>query len=381
MGFKKTIIVGYLYNSNGMAAWNLEVAMALHTFGYNIVLVHSKEVILDKEYPFRTVCFDIKRNFNFLERAFFHLRRFYNKRYGFVFELDKHLRSLSIEPGIYLFNQSNLYDVRVSVPQYIKASTYPSKLTSYLKSYYLTADFKKSSSKLLINHFIEVVGWYFTDWYAYKKASGILCHTEALANELKLSGVKAYFVPPPILVRHEILNLQLNESPVFLTVALDVEDKRKRIKWIIKNFLESGIEGELRIVGSVSPEFRKLYSEFSSKIIFLGKVTREEMPAIYVKADIFLFASTSDTWGYVLTEAMSNGLIVIAPNLYPYDYIIGNKKYLYSLHDSCDFQQKIKSVANKDITAIDKEFFNKRVIKEFSHEGFAKKLSLVANIL
>ncbi|MBC7388042.1 MAG: glycosyltransferase family 4 protein [Opitutaceae bacterium] len=380
MGFKKTIVVGYLYNSNGMAAWNLEVAMALHSFGHNVVLVHSKEVNLEREYPFRTVCFDIKRNFNFLERVIFHFKRLYNKRYGFAFELDKFLRSMSIEPGIYLFNQSNLYDIRVSVPQYIKASTYPSKLKSYLRSYYLSADFKKSAPKKLINHFIEVVGWYFTDWYAYKKASGILCHTELLAQELKSTGVRAHFVPPPILVHHEILNTKLNETPVFLTVALDVEDKRKRIKWIINNFLESGIDGELRIVGNVSSEFKDLY-KFSSNITFLGKVSREEMPAIYVKADIFLFASTSDTWGYVLTEAMSNGLIVIAPDLYPYDYIIGNKKYLYSLLDGQDFQQKIKSVANTEISVIDKEFFNKRAIKEFSHEGFAKKISLVANIL
>lgn len=377
MGLKKTIIVGYLYNSNGMAAWNIEVATALQSSGHDVVLIHSKEIILNKQYPFRTISFDIEKNFNFLSRIVFHITRIYNKRYGFAYQLDSHLRSLGIEPGLYLFNQSNLYDSRVLAPQFIKASTYPTTIKNYLKSYFLIADFKNSSVKNLINHFVEVIGWYFTDWYAYKNASGILCHTKSLSDELNTYGVKAYFLPPPILVNHEILNMELNDRPVFLTVALDLEDKRKRISWIIDNFLKSGVQGELRIVGSASEQFIAQYSNVKSRIKFLGKVPREEMKDIYAKADIFLFASNSDTWGYVLTEAMSHGLILIAPDLYPYDFIIGDKKYLYPLNDSLEFQRKIKMFSGNKASISDKEFFVNRAVNEFSHEGFAMKLLVI----
>lgn len=48
------------------------------------------------------------------------------------------------------------------------------------------------------------------------------------------------------------------------------------------------------------------------KVIFIEKPSKEQLLRLYGQADLFLFASTSDTQGLVLAEAMSQGTPVIA---------------------------------------------------------------------
>jgi len=45
---------------------------------------------------------------------------------------------------------------------------------------------------------------------------------------------------------------------------------------------------------------------------FLGEVPRDELAELYASADVFLFASTSETQGLVLVEAMAAGLPIVA---------------------------------------------------------------------
>ena len=62
---------------------------------------------------------------------------------------------------------------------------------------------------------------------------------------------------------------------------------------------------------------RKRYEEAAKEhgirhAIFTGTVPHEDMPAYYRAADIFLFASLTDTQGIVILEAMASGLPVVA---------------------------------------------------------------------
>jgi glycosyltransferase involved in cell wall biosynthesis len=47
-------------------------------------------------------------------------------------------------------------------------------------------------------------------------------------------------------------------------------------------------------------------------ILFAGRKTREELPAYYAAADVFVFPSLVDVWGLVVNEAMACGLPVLA---------------------------------------------------------------------
>jgi phosphatidylinositol alpha 1,6-mannosyltransferase len=51
--------------------------------------------------------------------------------------------------------------------------------------------------------------------------------------------------------------------------------------------------------------------------IFTGRIVGEELGAFYASADVFVFPSTTDTFGNVLLEAMASGLPVVAADVGP----------------------------------------------------------------
>lgn len=73
--------------------------------------------------------------------------------------------------------------------------------------------------------------------------------------------------------------------------------------------------GSIRLViAGGGPEELALRASASEGITFLGVLDRaRHLPRLYASADAFLFASTTETLGLVVLEAMSSGLPVIAP--------------------------------------------------------------------
>jgi glycosyltransferase involved in cell wall biosynthesis len=53
-------------------------------------------------------------------------------------------------------------------------------------------------------------------------------------------------------------------------------------------------------------------SGLQDTVIFAGSVSPEQMPLYYNLGDIFVFASTSETQGMVILEAMASGMPVVA---------------------------------------------------------------------
>src|SRR5262249_13862824 len=60
------------------------------------------------------------------------------------------------------------------------------------------------------------------------------------------------------------------------------------------------------------PEEAMLRERLGDAATFLGWLEGDERPRAYASADIFLFASTTDTFGQVLVEAGASGLPVVA---------------------------------------------------------------------
>ncbi len=73
----------------------------------------------------------------------------------------------------------------------------------------------------------------------------------------------------------------------------------------------------LVIVGD-GPE-KSAIAEKHPDIIFAGTQRGESLARHYASADLFLFASTTETFGNVITEAMASGLVVLC-----YDYAAGH---------------------------------------------------------
>jgi phosphatidylinositol alpha 1,6-mannosyltransferase len=60
-----------------------------------------------------------------------------------------------------------------------------------------------------------------------------------------------------------------------------------------------------------------------SNAIFTGRIVGEDLSAFYASADLFIFPSTTDTFGNVLLEAMASGLPVIAADVGPTRELLG----------------------------------------------------------
>src|SRR6267378_1406329 len=75
------------------------------------------------------------------------------------------------------------------------------------------------------------------------------------------------------------------------------------------------IDPKVRVVlvgdGPQGPALRKRHPEF----VFAGMRTGQDLAEHYASADVFLFPSTTETFGNVTLEAMASGLAVVA-----YDY-------------------------------------------------------------
>lgn len=57
--------------------------------------------------------------------------------------------------------------------------------------------------------------------------------------------------------------------------------------------------------------------------VFLGQLVGDELSAFYASADIFVFPSTTDTFGNVLLEAMASGLPVVGADVGPTREVLG----------------------------------------------------------
>lgn len=91
-------------------------------------------------------------------------------------------------------------------------------------------------------------------------------------------------------------------------------------------------------------------------IYFTGLINQEEMGKAYSDAEIFVFASTTETQGMVILEALASGLPVVAVNDAVYDGVIKDK-------------------TNGVLVDNDPEQFAKACLKILSSASYRKKLS------
>ena len=189
--------------------------------------------------------------------------------------------------------------------------------------------------------------------------------------------MNAIALPPPINIQPKVPRKQ-KKVITFITVTLNLNDARKRIEWLISMFSKLKYNNiEFKVIGNDNEGIAKKYKH-DSRINFLNKLTREEVFMEYLKSDVFLFASISDTWGYVLTEAMSNGLAVFAPNIYPFDYIIGNNNFLYDIKSENELISKINNLIENQQIEKEKQYFYSRALEKFSGKSFASKIEKIA---
>ena len=368
------IIVAYLYNTNGMASWCWEAAHALHEAGQTVRLVCSESVTLPADCQVPVIRFDppTEPRDSVRSKLLGELSRLSAKSSGFVWELHQQLGKQGIQPTAYLLNQTDLQDERVPVPQYVTAWAYPTTLRGYSVKIGTYSGWKLSRST--VRALLSTLGWWRKDWRAYRSATGVLAVSQRLHTELTAQGVNSVVVHPGTEVQ-AMAPRDTKPPTKLLTVALDLEDFRKRVRWLVEALhrMPDWSQFSLTLIGKASPEFRAWVSQNEFPATFTGPLPRAQVQTEMAKQDIFLFGSALDDWGYVLIEAMSRNLCTVAPNISPFDEIVGDTGVLYNVNSQTDLTQKLSALLAEPIGSY-QQAASQRAETLFSRAAFSRSL-------
>lgn len=382
------VVVAYLYNNNGMATWCIESALAIHKSGVDVILVKSKNLKLPHLYPVKSIDFDTSSS-DFSQRSILQKVLYRLIRYSkllpfttiedtFLMTLHSFLNEKSICPRCYILNQSNLVNPAINTPQYLVAWSYPPMLNDYIKKTIRTAD----NISTFFTNLYNAIYWHKSDWQGYKNATAVLPVSKSFTNLLKINGINAYTVYPGS-SKIDISPIVCNDNKKIrlVVMALDLEDKRKGLKKIIKclKTLPNSDRFSLTLIGDCSDDFKQWVKKSAFSVSFTGRLKREDALEKLNDCDVLLFGSLVDDWGYVQVEAMAKGIAIISPNASPFDEIVGRPDYLYDIDNDMDFIVKIKNVVEKDDFLKDKEWFQSRYNQLFCSEAFFMQLSTVIN--
>jgi phosphatidylinositol alpha 1,6-mannosyltransferase len=172
-------------------------------------------------------------------------------------------------------------------------------------------------------HFVPLlsaaVAWKLCRW-THRHASLILAPTEAMARRLECHGIgpaavwgrgvdAELFNPAK---RCEVLRAKLlgpGRRHVVLYVGRVSPDKN--VAFMLEA-LVSSTEKRLVIVGN-GPSLAEMRARYEPRgVHFTGYLTGEDLARHYASADVFVFASQTDTYGQVLNEAIASELPVVA---------------------------------------------------------------------
>lgn len=80
--------------------------------------------------------------------------------------------------------------------------------------------------------------------------------------------------------------------------------------------------------------------------IFAGRLSGRDLSEFYASADLFVFPSTTDTFGNVLLEAMASGLAIIAADAAPTRELLGERRgVIFPAEDSAALARRIIDLA------------------------------------
>ena len=377
------IIVGYLYNRNGMASWCMDAAKALHDQGIDVILIKSKNISLPATFPVKYMDFEgdeIDYNGRSTSKKiydkffkYYQLIPLIKRNDNFLSHLNKYLLSNGIKPTCYMLNQTSLVSTKIKTPQYVTAWTYKPNLKDYLRKAFLLANNISTLQANLYNAFF----WHKVDWSAYKDATGVFAVSERLKESLSKQAVRAYTIYPGTEGGSVVFKKRQQNQIINLAVmALDIDEKRKGLKTIIGKLKKlKPYNFKLTLIGGCNEEFKRWVLEEDFPAIFTGLLSREKAVEVLESCDVLLFGSLVDDWGFVQVEAMSRGMAVLSPNASPFDEIVGRADYLYDPFSDIDLDKKLSEIIAKDNIEEDKMWFNDRYDALFSLKVFGINLS------
>jgi glycosyltransferase involved in cell wall biosynthesis len=170
---------------------------------------------------------------------------------------------------------------------------------------------------------IEELTWKYVLWY-YDQMDLIFVPSHSTARELEGKGIhpeKIRLIPRGIDIERfhpskgntaleERYGIQ-NRLKLLYVGRVSKEKDLPLLVEVFKSLVQSQQNISLIIVGD-GPYLKEMRQELrGTPTVFTGYLQGEELPAIYASCDLFVFPSTTDTFGNVVLEAQACGLPVI----------------------------------------------------------------------
>lgn len=159
--------------------------------------------------------------------------------------------------------------------------------------------------------------------------------------------------------------------------------KEKNLDFLVKSCAEIvKIIPQTRLVmvgdGPHLPILKELARDLklTENIIFTGSISYSQIPGYYQAADVFLFASLTDTQGLVILEAIASGLPVVALKDEAFSQMVLARKngFLIKKARPKDFAQKVIELLENPVLWKNFSKQSLQISRDFSKESQAQKL-------
>jgi len=184
-------------------------------------------------------------------------------------------------------------------------------------------DIPQYVGRLTNDHFLESTAWNFIIWF-YNQMDEVLVPSKSTRDQLVERGLAPEKIRPlPRWVDTDAFTPARRDSGLWRSYGMNGDmkflyvgrlSKEKNLSLLADAFIEviqAGFSSQLVIVGD-GPYRQALREKLRGyPVLFTGFRHGEELATIYASSDVFVFPSTTDTFGNVVLEAQASGIPVI----------------------------------------------------------------------
>lgn len=184
--------------------------------------------------------------------------------------------------------------------------------------------------------FLTPLLWMYFRWL-YNKVTVVTTPSPVIEEQLKNNGIKRVISLPngidlsrfnpkrrSLAWRNKITKNK--DVPILFFVARLTWEKDLETLIEIGKLLEARKKNKYKLVIAGDGPARKEMEERLPQAIYLGNISRPDIATAYASSDIFLFPSTTETFGLVTIEAMASGTVSVVANAGGSKFVVQHNK-------------------------------------------------------